>query len=68
MNSRCKSSCLGEPGEWCVTCEYHGMTDQDLFFYGLQQPLNRPITDHERFMHDNFPPGTIPPRSRGDGE
>jgi len=66
MNSYCQKCPVKKFGDMCDGCEYHNVSDYDLFLQGLQQPLHRPITDHERFMYDNYPPGTIPPKPIGD--
>jgi len=46
----------------CEVCYYKEVTDYDLFLEGLQRPIYEPTPDHERFMYDNYPPGTVPPR------
>ena len=66
MNSYCQSCPLQRFGDMCDGCEYNGVTDYDLFLEGLQRPVYKPVTDHERFMYDNYPPGTIPPRVQED--
>ena len=66
MNSYCQCCPQRKFRDMCSGCEYNGITDDDLFLQGLQQPVYKPITDHERFMYDNYPPGTIPPRMQED--
>ena len=62
MNSYCQSCPLQRFGDMCDGCQYNEVTDYDLFLQGLQRPIYEPTPDHEAWMHDNYPPGTVPPR------